>query len=69
MNAAAAIAEALGVPIPKSAKASAPSSPPVPCTRVLALSELDYRKPESFEVAARLIDDAVDQRGGVRGDT
>ena len=52
---------------PNSAKASAPLVSTGALYRVLALSELDYRKPESFEVAARLIDDAIDQRGGVQG--
>ena len=68
MNAAAAMAEALGVPIPKLGEIVSALVSTGTLYRVLALSELDYRKPESFEVAARLIDDAVDQRGGVRGD-
>ncbi len=69
MNAAAAMAEALGVPIPKLGESASALVSTGTLYRVLALSELDYRKPASFEVAARLIDDAVDQRGGVRGDT
>ena len=69
MNAAAAMAEALGVSIPKLGESASALVSTGTLYRVLALSELDYRKPASFEVAARLIDDAADQRGGVRGDT
>ena len=68
MNAASAMAQALGVPIPKLGESISALVSTGTLYRVLALSELDYRKPESFEVAARLIDDAIDQRGGVRGD-
>ena len=68
MNAASAMAQALGVPIPKLGESVSALVSTGTLYRILALSELDYRKPESFEVAARLIDDAIDQRGGVRGD-
>ncbi len=69
MNAAAAMAEALGVPIPKLGESVSALVSTGVLYRVLALSELDYRRPAAFELAARLVDDAVAQRGGVRGDS
>ncbi len=69
MNAASAMAEALGTRIPRLGESVDALVSTGTLHRVLALSELDYRKPEAYEVAVRLIEDAIAQRGGVRGDT
>ncbi|MEX0763447.1 MAG: hypothetical protein WD208_04365 [Dehalococcoidia bacterium] len=65
MNAAVAMAEALGIPVPKIGESSSTLASTGLLYRVLALSQLDYRNPESFEVASQLISEAVDmQRSG-----
>jgi len=65
MNAAAAISEALGVPVPPVGQAVSTLASTGLLYRVLAISQLDFRRPEAFEVASQLVDEAMDmQRGG-----
>jgi hypothetical protein len=68
MNAAAAIAEAIGVPLPKLGESKSALVSSGLLYRVLALSQLDFRKPEALEVASRLVEEAVDMQSGERED-
>jgi hypothetical protein len=68
MNAAAAIAEALGVPVPKLGESKTTLASSGLLYRVLALSELDFRNPAALEVASRLVDEAKDMQSGSRDD-
>jgi hypothetical protein len=68
MNAAAAIAEAIGVPLPKLGESKSALVSSGLLYRVLALSQLDFRKPEALEVASRLVAEAADMQSGERED-
>ena len=68
MNAAGAIAEAIGVPVPKLGETKSALISSGLLYRVLALSQLDFRKPEALEVAALLVDEARDMQSGGRDD-
>ncbi len=68
MNAAAAIAEAIGVPLPKLGESSDALISSGLLYRVLALSQLDFRNPAALDVAARLVDEARDMQSGSRDD-
>ena len=65
MNAAAAMAEALGVRVPPFGESVSTLASTGLLYRVLAISQLDFRNEASFEVAATLVEEAIDmQRGG-----
>jgi hypothetical protein len=65
MNAAAAMAEALGVRVPPLGKSASTLASTGLLYRVLAISQIDFRNEAAFEVAANLVEEAVDmQRGG-----
>lgn len=68
MSAAAAMAEALGVPVPKLGDSSTALVSSGLLYRVLALSQLDYRNEAALEVAERLVEEAKDMQSGDRGD-
>lgn len=65
MNAAAAMAEALGVPIPPAGKSVSTLASTGLLYRVLSISQIDFRSEAAFELAANLVEEAIDmQRGG-----
>ena len=68
MGAAAAMAEALGVKMPKVGDQSTALVSSGLLYRVLALSQLDYRNEAALEVAAGLVDEARDMQSGSRDD-
>lgn len=63
MRAATAMADALGVKVPALGGASEAVVSTGLLYRVLALSQLDYRKPEGLEMARHLLDEADALRG------
>ena len=68
MNAAAAMAEALGVRIPPSGESVSTLASTGLLYRVLAISQIDFRNEAAFELAANLVEEAIDmQRGGSSG--
>ncbi|MDA1296500.1 MAG: hypothetical protein O3B04_00675 [Chloroflexi bacterium] len=65
MNAAAAMAEALGVPIPPAGESVSTLASTGLLYRVLSISQIDFRNEAAFEFAASLVEEAIDmQRGG-----
>lgn len=65
MNAAAAMAEALGVRIPPEGQAVTTLASTGLLYRALAISQIDFRDEAAFELAANLVEEAIDmQRGG-----
>ncbi len=65
MNAAAAMAEALGVQIPRAGESVTTLASTGLLYRALAISQIDFRNEASFELAANLVEEAIDmQRGG-----
>lgn len=68
MNAAAAMAEAIGVPAPKLDESKTVLISSGLLYRVLAISQLDFRNPAALEVASRLVDEAKDMQSGDRED-
>ena len=65
MNAAAAMAEALGVPIPRAGESVSTLASTGLLYRVLAISQINFRDESAFELAANLVEEAIDmQRGG-----
>ncbi len=69
MSAAAAIAEAMGLPLPKVGGHVTTLVSSGLLYRVLALSQLDFKNEAALEVAARLVDEARDMHSGGRDDT
>lgn len=68
MRAATAIADALGVKVPPLGQASVAVVSTGLLYRVLALSQLDFKNPEAFEMARHLLDEAEALRGGPEED-
>jgi hypothetical protein len=68
MSAAAAIAEAIGVALPRLGESRNALVSSGLLYRVLALSQLDFRNPAALEVASRLVDEAKDMQSGERED-
>ena len=65
INAASAMAVALGVNVPRSGEAVEVLASTGLLYRVLALSDLDFVNPTAFELANHLVNEAIDmQRGG-----
>lgn len=64
MRAAMAIADALGVKVPPLGGVSEAVVSTGLLYRVLALSQLDFKNPEAFEMARHLLDEAEALRGG-----
>lgn len=65
MNAAAAMAEALGVSIPPEGRSVSTLASTGLLYRVLAISQIDFRDESAFELASNLVEEAIDmQRGG-----
>ena len=65
INAASAMAVALGVDVPPTGHAVEVLASTGLLYRVLALSDLDYTNPTAFELANHLVNEAIDmQRGG-----
>lgn len=68
MNAATAMAEALGVPIPPTGESVSTLASTGLLYRVLAISQINFRNEAAFELAANLVEEAIDmQRGGTSG--
>jgi hypothetical protein len=65
MNAAVAMAEAMAIQLPALGGSNSGLVSTGLLYRVLALSQLDFRNPTSFELAGTLVDEAISmQRGG-----
>jgi hypothetical protein len=65
MNAAVAISEAMGIKLPALGESNSGLVSTGLLYRVFALSQLDFRNPASYELAAELVDEAISmQRGG-----
>lgn len=65
MNAAVAISEAMAIKLPALGQSNSGLVSTGLLYRVFALSQLDFRNPASFELAAELVDEAISmQRGG-----
>ena len=66
INAASAMAVALGVNVPRSGEAVEVLASTGLLYRVLALSDLDFVNPTAFELANHLVNEAIDmqRRGG-----
>ncbi len=65
INAASAMAVALGVNVPAVGNSSETLASTGLLYRVLAISDLDFTNPTAFELASHLVDEAIDmQRGG-----
>ncbi len=65
INAASAMAVALGVDVPPAGKAAEVLVSTGLLYRVFAISDLDFTNPTSFELANHLVNEAIDmQRGG-----
>ncbi len=64
MNAAAAMALALGVRIPPTGEASEALASTGLLYRVLAISELDFSNSAAFELASHLVDEAMTMQHG-----
>ena len=65
MNAAAAMAEALNVPIPPAGESVSTLASTGLLYRVLSISQIDFRNEAAFELAANLVEEAIDmQRSG-----
>ncbi|HCI86404.1 MAG TPA: hypothetical protein DHV68_06115 [Dehalococcoidia bacterium] len=68
MNAAVAISEAMGIKLPALGESNSGLVSTGLLYRVFALSQLDFRNPTSFDLAAELVDEAISmQRGGGSG--
>ncbi len=59
MNAAVAISEATGIDLPPLGQSNSGLVSTGLLYRVLALSQLDFRNPSAFELAAELVDEAI----------
>lgn len=65
MNAAAAMSEALGVSIPPEGETVSTLASTGLLYRVLAISQINFRNEAAFELAANIVEEAIDmQRGG-----
>ena len=65
VNAASAIAMALGIPVPPEGQSNEVLVSTGLLYRVLALSDLDFTNPVAFELASTLVDEAISmQRSG-----
>ena len=65
MNAAVAMSEAMAIKLPALGKSNSGLVSTGLLYRVLALSQLDFRNPAAYELAAELVDEAISmQRGG-----
>lgn len=68
MNAAVAISEAMGIKLPALGESNSGLVSTGLLYRVFALSQLDFRNPTSFDLAAELVDEAISmQRGSGSG--
>lgn len=68
MNAAAAMAEALGVNVPPVGEYVSTLASTGLLYRVLAISQINFKDEAAFELAANLVEEAIDmQRGGSSG--
>jgi len=67
MNAAVAMSEALGIELPALGESNSGLVSTGLLYRVFAISQLDFRNPMSFELAAELVDEAISmqRRSGV----
>ena len=67
MNAAVAMSEALGIKLPALGQSNSCLVSTGLLYRVFAISQLDFRNPTSFELAAELVDEAISmqRRSGV----
>lgn len=67
MNAAVAMSEALGIELPALGQSNSGLVSTGLLYRVFAISQLDFRNPTSFELAAELVDEAISmqRRSGV----
>jgi len=67
MNAAVAMSEALGIELPALGQSNSGLVSTGLLNRVFAISQLDFRNPMSFELAAELVDEAISmqRRSGV----
>lgn len=68
MRAAVAMADALGVRVPALGKTAEAVVSTGLLYRVLALSQLDFRKPEAMEMARHLLEEADGMRGEPQDD-
>ena len=65
MNAAAAMSEAMAIKLPALGHSNSGLVSTGLLYRVLAISQLDFRNPSAYELAATLVDEAISmQRGG-----
>jgi hypothetical protein len=65
MNAAVAMSEAMAIKLPALGGSNSGLVSTGLLYRVLALSQLDFRNPASYELAGTLVDEAISmQRGG-----
>ncbi len=65
MNAAVAMSEAMAIKLPALGESNSGLVSTGLLYRVLALSQLDFRNPASYELAGTLVDEAISmQRGG-----
>jgi len=65
MNAAVAISEAMAIKLPALGQSNSGLVSTGLLYRVLAISQLDFRNPTAYELAATLVDEAISmQRGG-----
>lgn len=62
MNAAVAMAEALGVRVPPAGESVSTLASTGLLYRVLALSQIDFRNEAAFELAANLVEEALDMQ-------
>ncbi|MEK9674982.1 MAG: hypothetical protein VW271_00360 [Chloroflexota bacterium] len=70
MNAAVAMSEALGIKLPALGQSNSGLVSTGLLYRVFAISQLDFRNPTSFELAAELVDEAISMQrrsGGTTG--
>ena len=64
MNAAAAMAEALGVHVPPAGQSVSTLASTGLLYRVLAISQIRFNNDAAFELAANLVDEALDMQRG-----
>ena len=64
INAASAIAMALGVSVPNDGQANEVLVSTGLLYRVLAISDLDFNNPVAFELASELVDEAISMQRG-----
>jgi len=64
MNAAVAISEAMAIKLPALGQSNSGLVSTGLLYRVLAISQLDFRNPASYELAAELVDEAISMQRG-----